>query len=307
MRALTRRRFWILCALAALAVGASGCRPAPTEGGPAPAARPAVQAPRVAAIGRLAPKDGLRRLAGPSYSTNVVARLDVEEGDAVAEGQVIAVLESQAVAESNRARSRADALAREAALVSRQVELRATLSEERRHGDLHAQGVVSDAQAEVWTRRVESSQAAVRQAERELAAAQAAERGAQLECERAVVRSPVTGHVIAIHARPGEKVQDAGIAEVGITDPMYVVAEVYETDVRHVRVGQRATAASPALPRELSGTVERIGHKIGRKDAVGSDPAAKMDARVTPVFVRLDAGADVARFTDLEVSVRFEP
>jgi HlyD family secretion protein len=88
---------------------------------------------------------------------------------------------------------------------------------------------------------------------------------------------------------------------------MYAVAEVYETDVGRVRVGQRATIESPALPRALTGSVERIGLRIGRQDVLDTDPVADVDARVVEVEVKLDDPEPAARFTNLRVDVRFEP
>ena len=123
----------------------------------------------------------------------------------------------------------------------------------------------------------------------------------------AVVRSPITGRVLDIHARQGERVGADGIAELGQTDAMYAVAEVYETDAPRVRVGQRATVSSSALPQAVSGTVDRIGLKIGKKDVLSVDPAAKTDARVVEVRILLDDAAQVAELTNLEVDVTITP
>lgn len=54
----------------------------------APAARPTT----ITALGRLEPKDGILRVAGPSRPSVVIARLLVEKGDRVEAGQAIAVL-----------------------------------------------------------------------------------------------------------------------------------------------------------------------------------------------------------------------
>jgi HlyD family secretion protein len=113
--------------------------------------------------------------------------------------------------------------------------------------------------------------------------------------------------VLDVHTRAGERVGFDGIAELGQTDAMYAVAEVYETDVQRVRVGQRATISSPALPHAVSGTVDRIGLKIGKKDVLSVDPAAKTDARVVEVRIALDDATEVDGFTNLEVDVAITP
>jgi HlyD family secretion protein len=130
---------------------------------------------------------------------------------------------------------------------------------------------------------------------------------ASAELDLAVVRAPISGRVLDVHAREGERVGADGIAELAQTDAMYAVAEVYETDVQRVRVGQRATVTSAAMPQAVSGTVDRIGLKIGKKDVLSVDPAAKTDARVVEVRIRLDDPTEVAGLTNLEVDVAITP
>jgi HlyD family secretion protein len=121
------------------------------------------------------------------------------------------------------------------------------------------------------------------------------------------VRSPIEGQVLEIHAREGERVGAEGIVELGRTQAMYAVAEVYETDIGRVRVGQRARITSPALVRDLEGEVERIGLKIGKKDVLGTDPVDDADARVVEVEIRLLEPALAARLTNLRVDVVIGP
>jgi HlyD family secretion protein len=121
------------------------------------------------------------------------------------------------------------------------------------------------------------------------------------------VRAPLRGQVIEIHARQGERVGPSGIAEIADTDRMYAIAEVYETDVGRVKPGQRATIRSRALEPSLEGTVERIGMKIGKLDVLDTDPAARTDARVVEVEVRLDDSARAAALSNLQVEVAIAP
>jgi HlyD family secretion protein len=137
--------------------------------------------------------------------------------------------------------------------------------------------------------------------------ARASLEGAQAELDLSIVRSPLSGQVLEIHARTGERVGLDGIAELGRTDQMYAVAEIYETDIDRVRVDQRATITSPALRQPLTGSVERIGRKVGKLDVLDTDPAAKTDARVVEVDIRLDDGQDVSGLTNLQVEVAVGP
>ena len=121
------------------------------------------------------------------------------------------------------------------------------------------------------------------------------------------MKAPIAGQVLEVHARPGEKVGPEGILEMARTDAMYAVAEVYETDISRVKTGQKAVVRSPALGRELTGTVERLGLKVGKLQSLGTDLAARTYARIVEVEVRLDDPAAVAGLTNLEVEVLIRP
>ena len=120
------------------------------------------------------------------------------------------------------------------------------------------------------------------------------------------MRAPTAGEVIQVYARRGERIGPNGIVDLGRTDKMYAVAEVYETDILHVRVGQSARIKSPALSQPLTGTVEQIGRRVGKLDLLSTDPTARTDARVVEVKVRLDDSKAVAGLTNLQVTVEID-
>ncbi len=244
-----------------------------------PATAPAPDDGAVGARGRIQPKDGVIRIAGPSNPSVVIARLAVDEGDDVAAGQLVAVLDDHALlrADAERLRIEHELAAREA----------------RRHQRLFTDGTIAASEYERVHARA--------------AAAAAARARAEAALDRAVVRAPVAGRVLAVHARAGERVGADGIAELGRVDAMYAVAEVYETDVGRVRVGQRATVTSAAFAGELGGVVERVGMLVGKDDVLDVDPVADADTRVVEVEVRLDDGARVAGLTRLQVEVTIHP
>ena len=156
--------------------------------------------------------------------------------------------------------------------------------------------------AEVRPVEVAVAQAEVRQA-------QAAVKTAQAELNRAYIKSPQAGTVIKILARPGEVVSgDEGIVRIGQIEQMYAVAEVYESDIGKVKLGQTATITSSAIARSLTGTVETIGLEVERQEVVNTDPTANIDAKVVEVKVRLDeeSSKKVAGLTNLLVNVRID-
>ncbi len=132
----------------------------------------------------------------------------------------------------------------------------------------------------------------------------AAMQQARAALDKAYVRSPINGEVLAIHARPGEVVGNDGIAEIGQTNQMYAVAEVYQSDINKVRLGQPVRLTSDSIPGELSGTVQRIDSQVKRQTIVNTDPSSNIDSRVIEVHIALDSNSSqrAAKFTNLQVT-----
>ncbi|MGD1905535.1 MAG: HlyD family efflux transporter periplasmic adaptor subunit [Leptolyngbyaceae cyanobacterium] len=139
----------------------------------------------------------------------------------------------------------------------------------------------------------------------ELSRAQAAVDQAEASLEQAYVRSPQAGVIMDIHTRAGEVVDSDGIAEIGQTEQMVAIAEVYESDVQKVQPGQSVRVLSTALSEELRGTVEWVGLKVEQQGVINTDPSQNIDAKVIEVRVRLDEPSSqvAATFTNLQVEV----
>ena len=85
---------------------------------------------------------------------------------------------------------------------------------------------------------------------------------------------------------------------------MYVVAEVYETDIKKVRLGQSVTITSEAFSGKLKGTVADIGLQIGRQNIFNTNPGSDTDNKIVDVKIRIDNSADnqrVSSLTNLQV------
>ncbi|MEM7590316.1 MAG: ABC exporter membrane fusion protein [Cyanobacteria bacterium P01_A01_bin.83] len=131
------------------------------------------------------------------------------------------------------------------------------------------------------------------------------------ELEDYYVRVPIAGQILKVNTLVGEQVDTSqGIVELGRTSQMYAIAEVYETDVNRVKVGQPATIISEhgGFAGKLQGRVDRVGLQIKKQDILESDPAADKDARVVEVKVRLDPqdSEKVAGLTNLQVRVKID-
>ena len=247
----------------------------PVSAAPPPADRPVA----VSALGRLEPKNGVVEVAGPSDLSVVISRLLVDKGDPVEAGSLIAVLDKAAV--------------RKATVKRLEAELAYAKRELERHLRLQSEAVISDAQRDAYKLAVKVAEADIQ--------------GARAELERAHVYSPIDGRVLAVHARKGERVGPDGIVAIGRTGEMYAVAEVYESDIGRVKLGQHAIVTSPTLPEPLTGSVDWIKLQVGKLDTLGTDPAARKDARVIEVEIRLDDGTQASGLTNLQVEVEILP
>nr|WP_242027109.1 HlyD family efflux transporter periplasmic adaptor subunit [Leptolyngbya sp. FACHB-17] len=147
----------------------------------------------------------------------------------------------------------------------------------------------------------------VPQAEIEYAIAQ--QKQAETQLGDSYVRAPIAGQILRINTQIGEQVNaEQGIVDLGQTEQMYVVAEVYETDIPRVKRGQQAliTSENGGFNQQLRGTVEQIGLQIKKTDSLNTDPAADKNARVVEVKIRLDPedSKKVAELTYMQVRVQ---
>ena len=145
----------------------------------------------------------------------------------------------------------------------------------------------------------------VQVAQAELTQRMAAVKQAQAALELTEVRSPMNGQVLTVNVRPGEVVGNRGIVALGQTDQMYVVAEVYETDIDKVRLGQTATVTGAAFTEELTGKVAEVGLEVQQQDVFEADPLVDTDNRVVEVKIRLDPESSqrVRSLSNLQVQV----
>jgi HlyD family secretion protein len=129
---------------------------------------------------------------------------------------------------------------------------------------------------------------------------------AEARARRLALYAPIDGRILNIKIKPGEDVGSGPVLTMGDTTLMRAVAEVYETDIASVRIGQPATITSFALPRQIAGKVARIGNIVFKNDVLNVDPAARADARVIEVWIDLDDEPLIQQLTNLTVDVRIK-
>lgn len=166
------------------------------------------------------------------------------------------------------------------------------------------------AKAEATVSRFESQriedQTDVVVAARKVDTAEADLNRARLDLARGILTAPVSGTILDIHARPGEKPGSKGVMEIGDIQRMTVELEVYQSEISTVTVGQHVEVTSDALRESFHGMVSEIGFAVERQTVMRDDPAANSDARIIKVKVSLDdeASLRVSRLTNLEVTGR---
>jgi HlyD family secretion protein len=133
----------------------------------------------------------------------------------------------------------------------------------------------------------------------------------EADLDNTELRSPMAGTVLRINARVGERPGDKGILELGASDRMEAVVEVYESDIARVMPGMavRLTSENGGFTGTLAGRVSRISPQVRQRQVLSTDPTGDADARIVEVRVQLDP-ADAQRvrqLTGLKVIARLAP
>lgn len=292
----------------------------PDAGKPAPRA--------VLGLGKLMPEGEVITIAPPYGAGDArLARMLVNEGDRVAAGQLLGVLDNEKQLISALETARANLAAKEAVLaqvrnatMAGRAEAQAALARAEsvaqtaardfdRAEELRRRGFAADqtfdqrkAQLEEARREVERLKAALTRfgdgdldkqtdivvAARNVDFARADADRAQADLERGSIRAPRAGTILSITTRPGEKPGAGGILNLGDIDHMKAEVEVYQTEIFRVAVDAPVDLVAEALPHPLKGRVVRIGLEVTKQTLVDPSPAANTDARVIKVTVALD-------------------
>jgi len=324
--------------LAAAIVAAGVCGALPI-GAAEQSARPVAAAP-----GLVEPFGEERQIA--SQVIGIIARMLVEENDIVSAGEPIAIVEnseqSARLAASRAQLAEAQALLDKAVAGPRPEEIRearhnlaqldadldlANLDYARKlpltRSGASSQAVLDQSGAAV--RALKSRRAAM--AERlavleagtrveDIAAARAVVERLKAETaladallEKTIIRSPVAGMILRRQRDAGEAVTNIDptpIAIVGDLSRLRVRAEVDETDIGHIAVGQRVEISADAYAgRRFAGVVARIAQRLGAKLVNTGRPAEKTDMKVLQVLIDLDPDARLP--VGLRVDVAFLP
>jgi HlyD family secretion protein len=136
---------------------------------------------------------------------------------------------------------------------------------------------------------------------------------AEIQLAQTEIVAPAQGSILKVFTNPGEPVGRTPILQMANLERMVAVAEVYETDVKRIRVGQPAIVISQAFPSPydeegVKGKVLGIAKLITTPELKSLDPFARTDRDVLAVRIQLDeeGSRQAADYVNLQVEVKFD-
>ena len=233
-----------------------------------------------------------RKAAIASKATGRLEWLGVAEGSRVKAGEVIARIDNRdVVAQAEAARAQANAA--RAALESALAEERDALSQHRRNVDLVTKGFVSQSSLDTSKARADRGVAGVTSARAALAAAEAGARNAEVAVDYTLIRAPFDGVILSKSANVGDMVtpfssavdSKGAVVAMADMDTLEVEADVSESSLSKVKVGQPAEIVLDALPdARFLGHISRMVPTVDRAKATVMTKVKfdRIDPRVLP-------------------------
>lgn len=210
-------------------------------------------------------------------------------------------------------RTRYERLARDGHVARQQYDSMATEAEVARARLRAADQTLSLVLAGPKRETVDAAWAQVRESEGELRRAESQVPQAIAERDRAQatlrtlsVESTIEGKVTKKMVEPGEAI-DIGVPLMILADVSKIIvkAEIDETDVGKLQLGQRANVTTDAFPgRVFPATIWEIGQAVGKRKIRPDDPAKIGDMKVLETKIELgDDGADLKLGMTVDVRV----
>jgi HlyD family secretion protein len=239
---------------------------------------------RVRAPGKIEPRTQVKVSADVMGK---IVQLPVKEGDRVKKGELMLQLDDtqyrSANSQAKAARASAEARVRET-----ESSLKVAEASYARQKALFEQHLLSQAEWDQASTNYESARAAVATAHEEVSRSQAALEGASDNLSKCRFLAPFDGVVSALNVEAGEVVitgtmNNPGTQILVVSDlsRMLVRADVDETDVVDLRIGQKAKITVDALPdTSFAGTVTEIGNTAKRTLTGGSEGQTNFEVKV---------------------------
>jgi RND family efflux transporter MFP subunit len=233
-----------------------------------------------------------------SKATGQLEALEVEEGDYIKKGDIIARLENQDVL-AVRARARASIAVAHAELLKAKAELENATIALKRLNTLVKRKLATQADYDTAKARYDTAQAVVQSAKANILAAKASYEEAKVAVEYTLIRAPFDGVILEKHADLGDVVapfsstmQSKGaVVSMADMDTLQVEADVSESNLMQVKINQPCLIQFDALPNKrvrgrvhmivptvdrAKGTVLVKVHLVDRDDRILPDMSARV-------------------------------
>ncbi|ANU07046.1 efflux RND transporter periplasmic adaptor subunit [Paraurantiacibacter namhicola] len=238
----------------------------------------------------------------------LVTQVLVKPGDYVTRGQPLFIVDTRAidsrvreaqsqVGEAQAAIAEAEAGIAEAraaeATAARQLDLYRNIGDPAavsRSEVIRAEGDASAARE-----RRQLAQARASAARARLQSAQALVSSARTERERATVRAPISGEILAVNIRPGEYLSTQGgggnaeaFIAMGETRPLHIRIDIDEEQAPRVALGEPALVSPRgAAGRQVKATFVRAEPQVVPKRSLTNSASERVDVRVLQVIYEL--------------------
>ncbi|WHA41902.1 efflux RND transporter periplasmic adaptor subunit [Agrobacterium larrymoorei] len=238
---------------------------------------------RVVATGTIRPVDEI--YVQPQVDGLAVDRLNVDIGDKVEAGAVLAELSKDSLLlqksqlEANRAKAEAGVAQNKAQVIEAQANLDDAIRQRDRAARLGKSGSGSVSQveqtaaaADVAQARLQASKQAVTVGEADIKVVDAQIEDIDLKLARTGVKTPVAGIISAKNARVGAIASGSGnpLFTVIKDGAIELVADLSETDIQKIKVGQKASLTVAGGRQKIEGTVRIVSPTVDPTTRLGS-------------------------------------
>ena len=254
----------------------------------------------VAALGQLSPAGEIRQLAAPISqfgSSPRLSELFVQEGDYVKEGSVLAVFE-------NRKKLIADLEQKNYLIETNILEISLKEDQIKRYElavENSAYSLVQLSQRKDELLKLQKQKIINVGDKKDI----------EIDLFNSQLRSPIDGYILSVNTRVGERSKNEGILDIGSSQNMEALIEVYESDINRVFISQNVELSSEngGFKKILKGEVIRISPQVKQRNVLSTDPTGDADARIIEVLVKLNAESIklVKNYTGMKVIAKFLP
>ena len=254
----------------------------------------------VAALGQLAPSGEIRQLAAPISqfgSSPRITEILVKEGDFVKKGDTLAIFENREklIADLERNDNLIDTINDEITLKNDQIK-RYELALSKNAYSFVQLSQRKDELLKLQKQKINYI---------------GDKKNIEIDLFNSKLRSPIDGFILGINTRVGERPKNEGILDIGSSQNMEALIEVYESDIDRVFISQDVELSSEngGFQKTLKGKVIRISPQVKQRQVLSTDPTGDADSRIIEVLVKLDkASIDVVQnYAGMKVIAKFIP